>query len=1023
MLIEKDKNGNNHHALLFDNFSPLFFFFAVFFIIIYLMTCNTQALQYGKNTNLSNVDASIIGEMEYDGSAESIEIAGDLNGDGFEDIIIGAPFHDDTGPNSGKVYIIFGKKEGWVLNNNLSEAEVFIHGNNQIGQLGIRVSGPGDINGDGYDDILISGFTQDNISKFFLFFGKENGWDKHYNINDAASSWIGEDYVDSKSGFGPTITGVGDVNRDGYFDFIVGSPSFSKKGTDIGRAYLFFGKNHGWKKNQPLNKSDVIIDGKYKLGLSIEGAGDVNGDQYDDIIFGSPGENNNGEFYLLFGKEKGWEKTIDIIDSDVIFIGEKENDYGHSRQFVDGAADINGDGFDDLIIGAQGNDFNGMGSGQVYIFFGKDSGWTKQMNLSKADASFIGNGSNSGLGYSVKGAGDINGDKYDDLLIGSDQDSIYIVLGKENKWAMRTPIIDADISFVPNILEPRLDGRGDINGDGYDDIIIGEKWITDIGNYWAGKTYIIFPDNNTFPNNIKTIKVYSDSTFKNSITTGWINQTVYLELNGSDGDPNRNNTISINVKIRFKSSPGIKIELHETDSFSGIFRGKLRIMDFSNKNYCWIGALPEEDIIITPYSDPSINAILGIKKSILVPKIKHETIYEDDIYNVQFYYEDNISIQWTFITNASWITWNESTYRVFGAPLNRDVGEYWYNMTIKDEFGTIDFFNYSIRVANTPPIIITLDINRIYEDIEYVVDYNCSDDYLGIIWAIQTNATWLSMNTTNGILFGIPTNWNVGNYWINISVFDGNGGYDYRNFILEVINVNDSPSITSFPILESVVDEKYFYNVNATDIDVRDVLQHSILKGPDGMTISNETGLIEWNPVQGQEGTHEVVIRVTDGNATVEQRFDVTVLPHLIVQISSPFQGQKVKGELEIAGTYTGPAGAILEIRLDNGSWETVTDTGPDWSHSMGTLDFENGQYTFTIKARWGNFTSEEVSVDFEVDNPSEAWIEGGGLLIVMVLLIFLTIAGILIFSGMKGDKGEEEGTSQGHRREIKEEE
>ncbi|MCK4299976.1 MAG: FG-GAP repeat protein, partial [Planctomycetes bacterium] len=189
----------------------------------------------------------------------------------------------------------------------------------------------------------------------------------------------------------------------------------------------------------------------------------------------------------------------DLSASDASFWGEDANDWsGYSEA---GAGDVNGDGFDDIIISTIYNDDGGSTSGQTYLILGKATGWARDTDLSTADASFWGESTNEYSGYFVDGAGDVDGDGYDEILIGaygngeggSYAGQIYLIKGMASGWAMDRDLSTADASFWGNsgdYLGVNGAGAGDVNGDGYDDFLMYAYADHDGGNY-AGQTYLI----------------------------------------------------------------------------------------------------------------------------------------------------------------------------------------------------------------------------------------------------------------------------------------------------------------------------------------------------------------------------------------------------------------------------------------------------------------------------------------------------------------------------------------------------
>jgi hypothetical protein len=186
--------------------------------------------------------------------------------------------------------------------------------------------------------------------------------------------------------------------------------------------------------------------------------------------------------------------------ADASFWGEDGGDV--AGRSVASAGDVNGDGYDDFLIGAPWDEDGGVQAGQVYLILGKEMGWTMDTNLSAADASFWGEDGLDNAGFSVASAGDVNGDGYDDFLIGApwDEDGgsgagqVYLILGQASAdWGMDFDLLGADASFWG---EESWDDAGcsvtsgDVNGDGYDDILIGADMNSD-GGYHAGQTYLL----------------------------------------------------------------------------------------------------------------------------------------------------------------------------------------------------------------------------------------------------------------------------------------------------------------------------------------------------------------------------------------------------------------------------------------------------------------------------------------------------------------------------------------------------
>jgi hypothetical protein len=403
---------------------------------------------WGMDFDLANAAASFIGESTGDVSGHSVAGAGDVNSDGYDDFLIGAPGNPFGGDSPGKTYLILGNATiaSWGKDFNLANAHASFIGENATDCSGWSVAGAGDVNGDGYDDFLIGAFQYDAVfdsdeGKTYLILGNAtiSSWGKNFNLADAHASFIGEGASDWS---GCSVAGAGNVNGDGYDDFIIGAPMADK----AGKTYLILGNATiaSWGKDFDLADAHASFAGEDDYdasGRKVAGAGDVNGDGYDDFLIGAPEDSDYGDTvgqtYLILGNAtiSSWGKSLNLSAAHASFIGENLGDEaGHE---VAGAGDINGDGYDDLLICAPYHSNGGKYAGKTYLILGKGSGWGMDFNLFAADASFIGENAWDRSGMSVAGAGDVDGDGVDDFLIGALYNSergtetgqTYLVLG------------------------------------------------------------------------------------------------------------------------------------------------------------------------------------------------------------------------------------------------------------------------------------------------------------------------------------------------------------------------------------------------------------------------------------------------------------------------------------------------------------------------------------------------------------------------------------------------------------------
>ena len=367
------------------------------------------------------------GESAADGFGVSVSDAGDVNHDGYNDVIVGALW---ANANNGRAYIYYG---GMFMDN---VVDVTLDGNSEFG---FCASGAGDVNGDSYDDVVVSTYKYDSDrGAAFIFYGG-NSMD---NIADVTLT--GEASGDA---FGVSISGAGDVNGDGYDDVIAGASVYDNL---RGRSYIYFGSP------AMNNVADVIFTGETiqgDFGNSVSCAGDVNSDGFDDVIVGAQFFNNlYGRAYIFFGG------SVMNNVADVIMTGESNSTLG---QCVSDCGDVNGDGYGDVIIGPN------ISGGKVWIYYGG-----AVMN-NTADIVMTGQ---SAFGWSVSGAGDVNNDGYSDVLIGtygyaSTTGKADICFGGITMDTI--PDITMKGEYISSFFGASVSGAGDLNNDGYPDLIIG----------------------------------------------------------------------------------------------------------------------------------------------------------------------------------------------------------------------------------------------------------------------------------------------------------------------------------------------------------------------------------------------------------------------------------------------------------------------------------------------------------------------------------------------------------------------
>ena len=398
----------------------------------------------------------------------SVAFAGDVNKDNYADIIVGAPYYDAGQDDEGRAWVWHGSASGVSTTNNF-KAE-----SNQTGGLfGISVATAGDVNGDGYADIIVGmiGYTngQDDEGSAFAWYGSGSGIHMGLDGDLTNEYWHTEEINETGAQLGISVSTAGDVNGDGYADVVVGANAYNGGAADQGLVDIYLGDGTGISDTRQRRLLGGSVDAWF--GFSVGTAGDVNGDGLGDIIVGAPlyenGQSEEGRALVYLG-------TWDGIGNTDYWKVEGNGAYAHYGSSVFTAGDVNGDGYSDVIVGAPGrHDHADVGFADVFHgspdTLEETATWTKASNQEGAL-----------FGFSVSSAGDVNGDGYGDVIVGSPywdggqafEGQAWVYLGWYNglqtspDWYEQLDAENIQFGFS-------VSGAGDVNGDGYDDVIVG----------------------------------------------------------------------------------------------------------------------------------------------------------------------------------------------------------------------------------------------------------------------------------------------------------------------------------------------------------------------------------------------------------------------------------------------------------------------------------------------------------------------------------------------------------------------
>ncbi len=407
----------------------------------------------------------------------SVATAGDVNGDGFSDVIVGAPSFNGGQSEEGRAFVYHGSAAGlallpaWTKESDQTDA-----------YFGFSVGAAGDVNGDGYGDVLVGAPRYDNgeldEGRAFVYMGSPAGL-------AGTPAWTAEGDQEGAS-FGISAATAGDVNGDGYSDIIVGSHLYDNGEINEGAAFVYLGSSTGlattpaWTTES--NQADAF------LGLPAQTAGDVNGDGYSDVVVGASffdgGQVEEGRAYVYEGSAAGLSDTP-------AWIAEGDQVNALFGTWVASAGDVNGDGFSDVAVGASFFSNGEEREGRAYVYQGSADGlattpaWTAESN--QADARF---------GGRVETAGDVNGDGYSDIIVGahlyhngqSSEGGAFLYQGSPAGLAV-SPAWTAESNQAGAQFGISVGTAGDVNSDGFSDVIVSAYWYEN-GQAAEGRAFV-----------------------------------------------------------------------------------------------------------------------------------------------------------------------------------------------------------------------------------------------------------------------------------------------------------------------------------------------------------------------------------------------------------------------------------------------------------------------------------------------------------------------------------------------------
>lgn len=440
-------------------------------------------------------------------AGRSVAGVGDLNNDGFEDFAVGA---DPASLTTTAAYVFFGDGSGYTAtigSNILNGSNGFRIDGGLGGDIGIAIDGAGDVNNDGIDDLILGapGVNGGNGAAFVIF-GKESPYSPVVDpaTLDGTDGFRMNGGTDQLAGF--SVAGGGDINGDGIGDVLVGAPGELVASAWDGFAYAILGQTTPFAATISLTSgADVRFlgsNGPAHAGTSVDFVGDANGDGFDDVVIGTPsleGVATIRTVSIVFGGTSlVGDFALDSIDGNNGFEVTGNDSVEMLGLSVSGAGDVNGDGLDDILFGRRLSDFGSQFfAGSSYLVFGAQSYPAsvaievdaqhplRQDSLDgTANVRFFTNALEDKLGHRVASLGDVNADGYDDLAISAigaaGTGQTYVVFGGADEFPT-----DYELNEMTGYHGFRIDttiggelgaaiaGAGDVNGDGFDDILVG----------------------------------------------------------------------------------------------------------------------------------------------------------------------------------------------------------------------------------------------------------------------------------------------------------------------------------------------------------------------------------------------------------------------------------------------------------------------------------------------------------------------------------------------------------------------
>ncbi len=426
----------------------------------------------------------------------SLAGAGDVTGDGIDDVLAGAPFDDGNALDSGSAQLIGGETGDWFGGAMVLGSASDIDGTEEDAQTGDAVA-VGDLDGDGWQDLAVGAsylwFNSSPVGEVYIFFGGPGAIGPFPSTDDAD--------VTIRGGFpgeqaGTSLSAAGDVNADGIDDLLIGAPYNNANPNVAGMVYLFFGRST-WNGDYETTDADVLLEptaDDHLLGTAVAIVGDVDGDGDDEVLVGAEeAGSEDGRAYLVLGHAMFWD-DLDLDDADTTFLGDGGERWGAR---VGGADDLDGDGYGELWIGS----LDHPPGGAVALLLGAADGFPSQVDLAAA-ADVILRGADAEEAAVLLTPGDMDGDGTPEVAVGArscpeagaEAGAIYLLSDPVANWPASLDLSTADVRVLGEAAGDWFGHQlasGDLDDDGLPDLVVAAPYNDQNGSQ-AGKVYVLY---------------------------------------------------------------------------------------------------------------------------------------------------------------------------------------------------------------------------------------------------------------------------------------------------------------------------------------------------------------------------------------------------------------------------------------------------------------------------------------------------------------------------------------------------